>query len=69
MLTGIATEHGLGCQHLDQATQATHEGDLAGLTACVRLRASPLGEQLDFSPLEGDAHLVEESSRDPRQCH
>lgn len=64
---GIATEHGLGRQHRDQATQASHEGNLAGFAVFVRLRASQFGQQLHFGPLEGDAHLVEKACRDPSQ--
>jgi hypothetical protein len=69
VLRGRATEHGLGGQHLNQATQASHECDPAGLAVFVRLPASSFRDQLHFGPLERDAQLVEEASRDPSQSH
>ncbi len=69
MLRGIAAEHGLGGQHLNQATQASHERNPARLAIFVRLPASSFGKELHFSPLEGDAHLVEEASGHPSQSH
>ena len=40
MCSGIAAQDGLSGQHLDQATQAAHQRDFAGLAAFVGLRAA-----------------------------
>lgn len=69
MFGGIATEHGLRSQHLDQAAQSTHEGDLAGLAVFMWFPSSQFGQQLHFGPLKGDAHVVEKASCDPSQRH
>ncbi len=69
MFGGIATEDGLGRQHLYQTAQATHESDLAGLAIFVRFPASSFREQLHFGPLEGDPHLVEQACCHPGQGH
>ena len=58
MLSGIAAQHGLGGQHLDQAAQATHEGDLARLAIFVRLPSAQFGPQLHFGLLEGDPFCI-----------
>jgi hypothetical protein len=67
MLRGIAAQDGLSGQHLDQATQASHQRDFARLAIFVGLRASQLGQQLHFSPLKGDPHLVEKLGSDPAE--
>ncbi len=69
MLRGVATEHGLSGQHVDQAAQATYERDPARLAVFVRLPASEFRQQLHVGPLEGDAHLVEEACGHPCQGH
>jgi hypothetical protein len=43
--SGLVTEYGLGCQHIEKETQPAHEGNPDQCAIFVQLEAAPLGEQ------------------------
>src|SRR5438874_2244877 len=53
VLSGIAREHGLSGQHLQEATQSAQQCDFARCAAFMGLRAAQFGQQLDFRPVDG----------------
>ena len=59
MFAGIATEDGLGGQHLDQAAQCAHESDLT--CACMRLLLLNVLDSSDF--------LIDRSALVVRCCY
>ncbi len=54
MVSCIPGENGLGGQHLEEATQTALERDFARGAALMGFPATKFGQQLHFSPVEGD---------------
>ena len=65
MFRGIAREHGLRHQHLQEPAQTPLERDFAWGAPFMGLRAAQLGQQLHLDPVEADTQVKEKARRDP----
>ena len=69
MSSRVVREDGLGRQHLQEATEPAQERAVARLAIFMGLRATELGQQLHFGPIEADPQVKQEACSDPGQSH